>query len=458
MATYREELTALNDRTIARIYDNTTEDITGDVHQAEDLDQNGTFYGNLLPLRGDSFRVVRGGTTATAVANFAALQAAYDEAKGLTPYGDSLSATNRVTIILMPGLYEGGLNVDTEYIDFKGLGADPSETVLTTSGQTSVLKSVDNVHFANLTIQTTTAVSNPATGAFHLTVLSPNEVFDHVAFVAPEKSMTFSSGLASAMGGNYNDCTSNTSISFILAAGGVCRRCVALGGVGGGDSSLSGDDAFFYNCKCSNSGFTGRSFFYNCTGGTNSFSEVKEAYNCIGGNGSFGLGSSYASHIENCIGGNGSFCGTGHIGDVINCTGGAGCFVLGTLSGRIAGCRAGDGSFQVSTVITGTIDNCDFRWGGGQRILGDGAKVIGCRLTYDGIGSLTNVFLLNTSASTPVIIYCTFLDMPSGYYCVAGDGANSATVAHCTGGADGTASMTNNAATPYNVFIAALNA
>ena len=457
MATYREELTTLNDRTIARIYDNTTEDITGDVHQAEDLDQNGTFYGNLLPLRGDAFRVVRGGVTADPVDNFNALQAAYDEAKALTPYGNPLSATNRVTIILMPGTYDGVLEVDTEFIDFKGLGVDASDTVLTTSDQSSVIKSVDDVHFGNLTIATTSPVSNPAAGAFHLTTLSPNEVFDHVSFVAPVKSMTTPSG-PFLMSGNYNDCTSNTSLSFLLAAGGVCRRCVAPGGGGAGDSSFSGSDAFFYNCKCSNSGFRGQSFFYNCTGGTNSFSQVKEAYNCIGGNGSFELNGLYASHIENCIGGNGSFCGTGHIGDVINCTGGTGCFVLGTLSGRIAGCRAGDGSFQVSTVITGTIDNCDFRFSDGQRILGDGAKVIGCRLTYDGIGSPTNVFLLNTSASTPVIIYCTFLDMPSGYYCVAGDGANSATVAHCTGGADGTASMTNNAATPYNVFIAALNA
>lgn len=70
----------------------------------------------------------------TPTQNGTALVNAYAAAKLLTPNGAALSATNRATIVLHPGVYShSGLTLDSAFVDIVGLGGSSCVTIINTS-------------------------------------------------------------------------------------------------------------------------------------------------------------------------------------------------------------------------------------------------------------------------------------------------------------------------------------
>ncbi len=115
-------------------------------------------------LRSQSALIVQ--ATGTPAENAAALQAAYEKAKTLTPYGNARSATNRVTLFLTPGVYDfgagdgtnNGWRLNGSYIDVVGLGR-PADVLLTCQRPVIAQRSLiwhDSIsEIANLTLQNT---------------------------------------------------------------------------------------------------------------------------------------------------------------------------------------------------------------------------------------------------------------------------------------------------------------
>lgn len=88
--------------------------------------------------------------------NGASLLAAYAQAKTLTPNGSALSATNRASVIVEPGMYDfdgQSLTLDTEFVDLVGL--DEKNTVLHTTNASTIVQSADDVAIRDLTAKCT---------------------------------------------------------------------------------------------------------------------------------------------------------------------------------------------------------------------------------------------------------------------------------------------------------------
>lgn len=117
------------------------------------------------------------GGEASATANWTALSAAYTVATTATPNGAALSASNRYTIFLLPGVYDLGAStftLNTEGVDIVGLSPNTGDvkysgstivsfgdTLLTSTG-TVVNINNTNIHditIANVAIQTTTGTA-----------------------------------------------------------------------------------------------------------------------------------------------------------------------------------------------------------------------------------------------------------------------------------------------------------
>jgi hypothetical protein len=154
------------------------------------------------------------------------LLAKYTTAKNLTPNGSALSATNRSTLVIMPGRYvlSGTLTIDTNYVDVIGLGSiklAQGSTPAVLLETYSVNVTADYARIKGLDVGTQT---------FTVTTNRPNLVFE--------------------------DCD-------------------------GGDNSFNGNNAIasstYINCIGGNSSFgggttgTASGTFVNCSGGTSSF-------------------------------------------------------------------------------------------------------------------------------------------------------------------------------------------
>jgi hypothetical protein len=453
MATYRDTLTALNANTVAHIYENNTNVIDGDVHQTQDLTLANSFYGNLLPLQGDAFRIVRGGTTATAVDNFAALAAAYAEAKLLTPYGNALSATNRATVLLMPGIYDAGatgLTLDAQYVDIVGIGS--KRDVVVTSGSTfasggTVKKTANDIRLENFTIANTNA--GHITAAYYGSASYPAERFTDMVFTDDGSATglgmrkdnlfdgtykncicTTAHGFRSTtstivdVAGTFTDCSSGTT-SFGGNRTGSHVRCTSTGDAFGTSSST----AYFEDCKA-----TGKfasvgplvGTYLRCTGGNNSFLAAASVTatlsgsftECIGGDTSFGTAASstLSGTFNRCTGGAYSFGGSGSVlsGTFTSCTALDHSFAyLGSITGTLNHCTAGSTSFAYgfggSSSISGTLNYCT---GGGTSFAAGG-------------GNITSTAVFNHctgGASCFGVALSTIVDGTYNY-CVAGDGS-----------------------------------
>lgn len=105
--------------------------------------------GSGLPMTGDAYRIVVQDTD-DPIANGTAFAAAYAAAAALTPYGDALSATNRATVLLPPGIYEiDGFDFSADFVDVVGLDAGRGACLTKYSSATAT-----DFRLANLTCGT----------------------------------------------------------------------------------------------------------------------------------------------------------------------------------------------------------------------------------------------------------------------------------------------------------------
>ncbi len=277
-------------------------------------------------------------TTASATTNGINLLAAYAAAKALTPNGAALSATNRASVIIPPGVYDLGsgegytpLTLDTEYVDLIGLTSDrKSQHIKGTPPATNsgvIVQTADDVHVSNLYVKILTEVNSAnwndtdSAAYFPSTSLS-NTVVENCQFDGQVGSKyggkrLFSMRLYIEYSGTFNNCT-------------------------GGEAAFGG-------------GGTASGTFTNCTGGGSAFGGAGGTAsgtftNCTGGGDAFGGGGTASGTFTNCTGGNSAFGGAGGTasGTFTNCTGGNYSFggAGGTLSGQLYYCRLTTGSFQ----------------------------------------------------------------------------------------------------------------
>jgi hypothetical protein len=338
-------------------------------------------------------------TDATIVANTDDdLAAKYAEAKALTPNGSALSATNRATLVIMPGTYalSATLTCDANFVDVIGLGAgEKSPKVLLTGGTfdpnlgalTAIkvtahsvlvqgIEEVNNfqvVGQSNITGVTGTASNNRITIAGH--GLAEGDVVRFTALTGGTGLSNNVRYLVSSVEADYfllsktftTDITDGTLVVDNNTRQ-VLENCVggslSFGGSVGYNLTASGT---FINCVGGNYAFAGEGTasgtFTNCTGGDNSFGYINTASgtftNCVGGNDAFAGQATASGTFTNCVGRDRAFGGQATAsGTFTDCTGGSDCFGL-TASGTFINCTGGSASFgYLFGTASGTFINC----------------------------------------------------------------------------------------------------
>ncbi len=415
MATYRQTLTTLQSNVVSRIYQNTTKDITGTVHQQEDLDIVNTTFANLVPIYGDAYVVVRGGATESATDNYAALSAAYALAKTMTPHGNALSASNRVAVLLMPGTYDAGaatFQLDGNFVDLIGLG-DKNNVTIKSTGTSTMHRTAPIVMVKNMTIHNAGSgyaySSDSGSGGERLeevvfdglsSSMQPDIVLDGIYVRCTGGSGCFRSSLEAFVdvNGTFIECTGGM-YSFGGKHSGVLRRCE------GGDRSFgsSYQSAVFDDCTTGLGTFGPNvpsaeyaGTYVRCSGGPSSFNgtcsgvfkdievdgmsfgyaansvlsgtfvNIKAGSNCFGKGSSSVLSGKFKSITAGML----SFYPMGGTlsGTFEDCTvDGSGFGSVGsTLSGRFIRCTGGNNSFGNQCTITGFFKDCtgkDFCFG-----------------------------------------------------------------------------------------------
>jgi hypothetical protein len=279
-------------------------------------------------IEGQSYLYVAGNGTATE--NGAELVAAYNAAKLMTPYGNALSDTNRVSVLAGPGLYTppSKLLVNTDFINI--LSLDSNRSIALTNG---INVTADNVHIRGVDVGTSTFEGCTQAGILIENCSGGINSFGNYGGTASGTFINCTAG-DDSFGGGFQGTASGTFIN-----------CTAgINSFGGGfESTASGT---FTNCTTGNISFGGgyqgiaSGTFTNCTAGNDSFGGGYESTasgtftNCTGGGGSFGggdLGGTASGTFVDCTSGIYSF-GGGESGD-------------GTLSGFVLYSRLTSGTF-----------------------------------------------------------------------------------------------------------------
>ena len=312
----------------------------------------------------------------------------YNEAKTLTPRGSTKSATNRASLIVMPGTYplSAELTVDTQFVDIIGLGSQTKKpAVLLTTNTINVTANDVRVQGISVGDQNFKIADNKSLqiiencvgdsmfsfGGNDITV-GGTPLTISGTFIGCSSSGMWSFGGANTVSGRFIDCEGGQS-SFGGSGGivsGYFERCV------GGNNSFGGG------------GLVSGTFLY-CIGGSTSFggggdgpafgphTDTPQASGvfkyCSAGNGSFGGGTLSAGIASGiflyCNASDGSFGGFGS-GSLANgtfkyCTGALRCFCSGAgsiASGYFEYCTGGNGSFAgvdgASGDTTGTFNHC----------------------------------------------------------------------------------------------------
>ena len=299
----------------------------------------------------------------------------YAEAAALTPNGSAKSATNRASLIIMPGNYSlsAELVINVEFVDIVGLGAQTQKPAVLVSNNTLNV-STDDVRVSGISVDSQ---------RFKIAGNKPLQIFEN------------------CIGGNYSFNVGNEE-----QLSGTFINCIA--GNDSFDAGVYGNvNGKFTNCVAGNYSFGGASYglaggtFTNCTGGNRSFGGTYATgtfTSCTAGNNSFGSQGDYAvvsGIFTNCKAGNNSFAGEyggGATGTFIGCTGGAGSFAgyFGGASGIFTNCTAGGGSFGgLYSSAGGTFTNCTAAESsfGSDNILARGV-FIGCRITAGEFSAL----------------------------------------------------------------------
>ena len=334
----------------------------------------------------------------TPVENALELQAAYDQAKTMSPAAD-----NRITVIAAPGEYalNGLFTMDTQYIDLVSL----------TGNRDVIFDRADIV----------------------------GDPFDFDPYYA-----YYESELVSSIGECMLVSADNV---FVKGIKGKLRQSPNW------DNSLGEGEDYILPIQIGNnlSGLV----MENCEGGILSFGgditfgnnpiEVSGTFtNCVGGIGSFGYYSTASGTFTDCVGGDYSFGGDGGIasGTFTDCVGGDGSFgYYGTANGTFTNCQGGDGSFGSDGTASGTFTNCQGSFdsfGGYGTASGTFTNCVGGDYSFGVYGTASGTFTNCVGGDYSFGVY----SIASGVFtdCVGGDssfghyGTASGTFTDCVGG------------------------
>lgn len=327
----------------------------------------------------------------TPTENAATLSAAYESAKLLTPNGLALSAQNRVSLLLYPGIYDFGLStltLDAEFVDLVGVSQDRDAVWITgqSDGSGTVQHQANDSRIFNLTIDSTANVPAVFVGAYLLLSASDKIFCNNISF-----------------GPSCTDPAANIfpmQVDFVDYAG-TYIDCVSpsygFGGVGNDGSSYA--TGKFIRCKAGDNSFGAygaSGYFEDCEAGDNSFSTGGGAsgkfIRCTAGLNSFGYFAASGEFID-CKAGNYSFGQYTADGIFSRCAAGFGSFGgLSTASGYFEDCVAGGGAFGgYSGNASGTFIRCvaeTFSWGYFAGTMT--GRMIGCHCSHtDGFQPAT---------------------------------------------------------------------
>jgi uncharacterized protein (UPF0303 family) len=304
--------------------------------------------------------------SASATTNGTELRNAYAAAKAFTPNTAALSATNRATVILLPGRYDLGttrLNLDTDFVDIIGLTDTPEQVVITSqvilSDSGTIYQTANDVKIKGVTIDRTGAPAGSGAG---------------------RTAAYFPFPKATAITSWSGDGTTMT----IAANGHGLQTGDSVRISGSGNSSVDGvftvtridDNSFSYPSTVNAAGSIGTAterfnltYIENCvfSGDSGSGMRIGMEYSgtyrrCAGGTSSFGgtlLGNPSTTAIasglfEDCTAGAESFGGSGTAsGTFTRCTS-SGSGFGGTASGTFTDCSSSTGF----TFPSGTFVRC----------------------------------------------------------------------------------------------------
>jgi hypothetical protein len=308
--------------------------------------------------------------SASATTNGTELRNAYAAAKAFTPNTAALSATNRATVILLPGRYDLGttrLNLDTDFVDIIGLTDTPEQVVITSqviiSDSGTVYQTANDVKIKGVTIDRTGAPAGSGAG----------RTAAYFPFPRATAITTWSGdGTTMTIAANGHGLQTGDSVRIS----------------GSGNSSVDGvftvtridDNSFSYPSTVNAAGSIGTAterfnltYIENCVfSGDNSSGmrlivEYSGTYRrCVGGAGSFsgvitGSGANASGLFEDCTATSGSFGGSNGSasGTFTRCSASSDSFGS-TASGVFTDCTAGATSFggQAGGSASGTFLRC----------------------------------------------------------------------------------------------------
>jgi hypothetical protein len=345
-----------------------------------------------------SYIIVR--PSASATTNGTELRNAYAAAKTFTPNSLALSATNRATVLLLPGRYDLGttpLAMDTEFVDLVGISEEPrhvfitSQVILSDSG--TIVQTADNVTIRNVSIDRTGAPAGSGAG--------------RTAAYFPNRTST-----------TIQSWTSDGTLATVASNGHGLQNGDSVRITGSGNTSFDGtytitridDNSFSFASTVNSSGLIGTAterfddtYIENCRFSGDSSSGMRQAVEyagtyrrCVGGTASFaglttGSGAIASGLFEDCVAVGSSFGGSGGIasGVFTRCSSLSDSFGS-TASGTFTDCTAGATSFggQVGGIASGTFLRCTVTGAG------FGSSSSGGTAT----GSFTDCTITNTSS------------------------------------------------------------
>lgn len=230
-------------------------------------------------------------TTNDPVQNGTNLKAAYAEAKISTPYGQALSAVNRASVIVPPGVYDFGstpLTLDTQYVDLIGLSAERSVQYIKGTppylNSGVIVQTANDVHISNLTVEILTTSEEPDMSASVSAAYFPSTNLDktvikncnfigsvdgedgqafamrygieYSGYFEKVKASAYSFGAGGTASGEFRFCESTDVCAFggEGVASGKFISCVGGEGAFGGFGTASG---YFVDCTATDFGFGG---------------------------------------------------------------------------------------------------------------------------------------------------------------------------------------------------------
>lgn len=358
--------------------------VTGTASKDVPLRLMDTTAGNLAT---GSYIIVR--PSASATTNGTELRNAYAAAKTFTPNSLALSATNRATVLLLPGRYDLGttpLTMDTEFVDLVGLSEEPRHVFITSqvivSDSGTIVQTADNVVIRNVSIDRTGAPAGSGAG--------------RTAAYFPNRTSTA-----------IQSWTSNGTLATVASNGHGLQNGDSVRITGSGNTSFDGvytitridDNSFTFPSTVNSSGLIGTAterfddtYIENCRFSGDSSSGMRQAVE-------------YAGTYRRCVGGGGSFGGTyagsGSSGAIASglfedCIGGGESFGVGTASGTFTRCTGGTISF--GGTASGTFTDCSASGNGFAMASG---TFLRCSASGDGFGA-------GFSTATGTLTECTW--------------------------------------------------